>query len=202
MQVVISCHLDTVFKDPFSEVKDGIQTGSCDNVSGVLACAQLIKFPEINIQFTHSEEDGMGGARWVAAHFSPETTFLVVVDCIERAPRWKSINFTVENFSNVDPVHIKRALKSFARHYVLREYGSESEAWLYREKGFSCLEVDIPVTGGLHNLTNRARVGDILAAADAMKAIVDYFSQKSRSEILPPGYNECCLQSGEKEIGV
>jgi len=183
MYVIISCHLDTIFNSPMADVKNGIQTGVCDNLSGVLCCSQLIGLEGIHIEFTNGEETNMEGARWVADRYSPDDTFLIVVDVTEKAPRWKSTQFTVENINGIDLKHIKKALKGFQGKYKVKETGAESEAWLYKKEGFSCLEIDIVVTGGLHNLHNRAQVSDILIASEAVKAITDYVKDKEKKEI-------------------
>ena len=183
MNPIISCHMDNIFKDPMSDIKNGIQTGTCDNLAGILSCAQLINIPEIHIEFTNDEENSMGGAKWVSDHFSVDNTFLIVVDVTEKAPRWKSTQFTVENINGIDLKHIKKALKGFQGKYKIKETGAESEAWLYKREEFSCIEIDIVVTGGLHNLHNRAQVSDILIASEAIKAVVDYVKDKEKKDI-------------------
>ena len=183
MHPIISCHMDNIFKDPMSDIKNGIQTGTCDNLTGILSCAQLIGIPEIHIEFTNDEENSMGGARWVAAHFSSDNTFIIVVDVTEKAPRWKSTQFTVENINGIDLKHIKKSLKKFQGKYKIKEIGAESECWLYKREGFSCVEIDICVNGGLHNLHNRAQVADILIASEAIKSIVEYVKDKEKKDI-------------------
>ena len=183
MHVIISAHLDTIFKDPMSDVKNGIQHGTCDNLSGILAVAQLIKYENIHIEFTNDEESNMGGAKWISDHFSPEENFIIVVDVTDRSSKWKKVSFTVENYNKIEAKFIKSLLKEFSGRYILREWGQESEAWLYKEKGYSCLEIDVPVSGGLHNLHNRARVSDILTASEAIKKLVDGIEAKEREEI-------------------
>jgi putative aminopeptidase FrvX len=166
-----------------ADVKNGIQTGVCDNLSGVLCCSQLIGLDKIHIEFTNGEETNMEGARWVADRYSTDDTFLIVVDVTEKAPRWKSTQFTIENINGIDLKHIKKALKNFQGKYKVKETGAESEAWLYKKEGFSCIEIDIVVTGGLHNLHNRAQVVDILVASEAIKAIVEYVKDKEKKDI-------------------
>jgi len=183
MKVLVSCHYDTVFKEPFGEVLDGILEGACDNIAGVLACARLIDEPDLEIQFTEEEEMHMDGARCVAKENKPEETFIIVVDVTERKRRWKKINFTVENINGIMIKHIKKALKDFNGRYKIVEKGAESEAWLYKEMGFACAEIDVPVTGGLHNLQAKARVEDIIAVGGAIKALKDYVLNKSRAEL-------------------
>ena len=125
----------------------------------------------------------MEGARWVINHYPPEKNFIIVVDVTEKSTRWKTIQFTVENINEVDLKHIRKALKNFQGKYKLKEVGVESEAWLYKKEGFSCVEIDIVVTGGLHNLHNRAQISDILVASDAIRAIVDYVKDKEKKDI-------------------
>ena len=183
MHVIISCHLDSIFVSPMADVKNGTHTGCCDNLSGVLCAAQLIKYPEIHIEYTNGEETNLEGAKWVANHFSPETTFIIVIDVSEKAPRWKNISFTVENINEFDLKHIRKSLKHFQGKYKIKELGAESEAWLYKKEGFSCVEIDIMTVGGLHNLHNHSEVKDILMASEAIKAISDYVKDKEKKDV-------------------
>jgi len=183
MDHIISCHIDSIFVSPMADVKNGVHTGCCDNFSGILCTAQLIKYPEIKIEYTNGEETNMEGARWVANHYSADDCFIIVVDVTEKAPRWKTTQFTVENINGIDLKHIKRALKSFQGKYKIKEIGAESEAWLYKKEGFSCVEIDIVATGGLHNLHNRAQVTDILVASEAIKSMVEYVKDKEKKDI-------------------
>ena len=183
MRIVISAHLDSVFLDPFAAIINDILGGACDNLAGILACAQIIGEEDVNIQFTHDEERHMDGCRYVAKDYSPEDTFMIVVDVTERKKNWKKVNFTVENWHGITDKHVKKALKEFNGHYKLNKNGGESEAWLYRELGFACLEIDIPVSGGLHSLNGKARIEDILIASKAIKVVKDYVKDKERNAI-------------------
>jgi hypothetical protein len=187
MKVIVSCHLDSVFQDPMAMFRDGILTGVCDNLAGILTCAQLINKEGIYVEFTNDEEKNMDGARYVAKLYSADDTFMVIVDGTERGKNWENIYFTVENWFGIQLKHIKRALKPLLGHYRMKERGGESEAWLYKDLGFACLEIDIPVAGGLHNLKNKARLVDILKASEAIGLIFDYVKDKEKS-ILCDGY--------------
>src|SRR5271157_813541 len=121
MHTIISCHLDSVFVSPMADVKNGVHTGCCDNLSGVLCCSQLIRYDNIHIEFTNGEETNLEGAKWVANHYSADNTFIVVVDATEKAPRWKSTQFTVENINGIDLKHLKKSLKSFRGKYKIKE---------------------------------------------------------------------------------
>src|SRR5574340_625759 len=120
MYVIVSCHLDTIFNSPMADVKNGIQTGVCDNLSGVLACAQLVGMSGIHIEFTNGEETNMEGAKWVANRYSPDDKFLTVLTVTEKAPIRKSTQFTDENSNAIDLIHIKRALKVFKGKYKIK----------------------------------------------------------------------------------
>jgi len=63
MNVIISCHFDTIFLDPFAVVKNGTLYGTCDNLAGILATAQLIGKEGMFIEYTNCEESTMGGAQ-------------------------------------------------------------------------------------------------------------------------------------------
>jgi len=181
MNVICSCHFDTIFLDPFSTVKNGTLYGTCDNLAGILATAQLIGKEGMFIEYTNCEESTMGGARNVARDHSADDTFMLVVDVTERGKNWEKLYFTVENYAGIQLKHIKKALHPLNGHYKLIERGTESEAWLYRDLGFACLEIDVPVSGGLHNLKNKARLVDILKASEAIGLIFDYLKDKDRT---------------------
>lgn len=181
MKVIISCHIDSIFKDPMATTKDGYLLGACDNLAGILACAQLIGREGIKIEWTNDEEMHMDGARYVAKENSADDTFMIVVDGTERGRNWDRVHFTVENYFGIQPKHIKKALQPLNGHYRIIERGGESEAWLYRDLGLACLEIDVPVSGGLHNLKNKARLVDILKASEAIGLICDYLGGKDRT---------------------
>lgn len=181
MNVIISAHFDTIFLDPFSTLKNGTLYGTCDNLAGILATAQLIGKEGIFIEYTNCEESTMGGARNVARDHSADDTFMLVVDVTERGKNWDKLYFTVENYAGIQLKHIKKALHPLNGHYKLIERGTESEAWLYRDLGFACLEIDVPVSGGLHNLKNKARLVDILKASEAIGLVCDYLRDKDRT---------------------
>ena len=181
MNVIISCHIDSIFKDPMATCKDGYLFGACDNLAGMIACAQLINKEGMKIEWTNDEEMHMDGARYVAKENSADDVFMIVVDVTERGKNWDKIYFTVENYAGIQLKHIKKALKSMNGHYKILERGAESEAWLYRDLGFACLEIDVPVSGGLHNLKNKARLVDILKASEAIGLVCDYLKDKDRT---------------------
>jgi len=181
MKVLISCHMDTVFRDPYARIQgDGILLGACDNMAGILAVAPLIDEPYF-IEFTEDEEMHMDGARAVAQKYNPQETFIIVIDVTVRGKKWDKINFTVENWSGIQTSDLKKALKGF--NYKLNLDGSESEAWLYKELGFAVAEIDVPVWGGLHSLDGRARVEDIKKTAEAIRALAVYVSDKTREQL-------------------
>lgn len=182
MKIVIFAHFDTVYQDPFGRISGSILTGACDNIAGILAVAQLLE-EDVSIEFTEEEEMHMDGARYVARKNDPVDAFIIVVDVTDRKKTWKKIGFTVENWHGITEKHIKRALKEFNGHYKRTKEGTESEAWLYKELGFACLEIDVPVSGGLHSLDSKARIEDILQASKAIKAIADYVRDKDREEL-------------------
>jgi hypothetical protein len=163
--------------------ENGCLIGACDNLAGILACAQLIGKEGLVVEWTNDEEMHMDGARYVARENSADDTFMLVVDVTERGKNWDKIYFTVENWSGLLPKHFKKALQPLSGHYKMIEKGTESEAWLYKELGFATLEIDIPVTGGLHNLKNKTRLIDIQKAAEAIDLIRTYLLDKTREQI-------------------
>jgi putative aminopeptidase FrvX len=184
VNVIISCHLDSVFTTPFADWQDGVFRGACDNFAGVLAMGYLVhEMPDLHIEFTESEETTMDGARQLARIHKPDETLFIVIDVTDRSRGWKSIHFTIENYHRIQEKHIRQALKSLRNKYKLKPLGTESEAWLYKDKGFPTLEVDVPVMGGLHNLQGVARGEDIWAVSEATKLLAAYFQDKTLREI-------------------
>lgn len=183
INVIVSCHIDTIFRDPFATTRDGYLNGTCDNLAGILACAQLIGREGIFIEWTNDEEGRMDGARYVAKDHSADDTFIIVADVTERKKNWDKIHFTAENWFGIQPKHIKKALQPLSGHYRMTERGLESEAWLYKDLGFATLEIDIPVSGGIHNLKNKARLIDIQKSAEAIDLIRMYLLDKTREQI-------------------
>jgi len=181
MKIVISCHMDTVYRDPFAKVIDGWLVGACDNVASILAVSQIIAKPGLYLELTEDEELHMDGARCVARKHKPEDSFVIIQDVTVRGKGWNKINFTIENWYGIQDKHIRSALKGF--NYRMIKDGSESEAWLYKEMGFACLEIDVPVMGGLHSLDSRARIEDILVVGKALDRLIDYLSDKERSNL-------------------
>ena len=160
----------------------GVLQGACDNIASILAAAQLIGDDDLEIQFTEEEEMHMDGARYLAKDHNPQEDFIIVLDGTDSKKNWK-IHFTVENWYGIKEKHIRKALKSFTGRYKLNRDGTESEAWLYGELGFACLELDVPVCGGMHNLEATAKVTDILQTARAIRAVADYVKTKTREEL-------------------
>ena len=184
MNIIISCHLDSVFTTPFADWQDGVFRGACDNFAGVLAMGYLVhEMPDLHLEFTESEETTMDGARQLARIYKPDETLFIVIDVTEKSRKWKSINFTVENYHRIQEKHIKSALKSLKGKYKLKPVGTESEAWLFRDKGFPTLEVDVPVIGGLHNLQGVARGEDMWAVAEAVKLLAEYLAPRNIREL-------------------
>ena len=182
MRVVISCHFDTVFGPNASmEIFNGVADGATDNIAGLLAVAQLIGEPDLEIQFTEDEEMHMDGARYVAREHSADDTAFQVVDVTDSVKPGKKYSFTVENYAGIQEKHIRKALAGF-RFKIVKE-GTESEAWLYKELGFTVIEVDIPVSGGIHNLHGGARVEDILVVGKSLKALADYIRPMTRAQL-------------------
>jgi len=185
MNIIVSAHLDTVFKDPYARFKDGILKGSCDNISGVLAMALVMhNSPGIHVELTEDEEMYMDGCRQLAKKANQAEDMFIVIDVCDRSKHWsKGINFTVENLHRVQLHHIRTALKPLSKQYKLRPEGEESEAWVYKDLGFACIEVDVPVNGGIHNLDGWTRGEDIWAVSEATRLLAEYFAPKNIREI-------------------
>jgi len=185
MKIVISCHVDTVFSQPYGILRNGIFEGANDNFASILALGRIIDDPIfmdplIELQLTEDEEMYMDGARTIAERNNPKDTLIIVMDVTDVGARY---SFTIENVKEIRKAEIKKALKSFGKRYKIVDEGTESEAWLYAKQGFSVLEVDIPVKGGLHSLSSTSTVENQKAAAEAVLALLVYFKDKDISAI-------------------
>lgn len=185
MKIIISCHCDTCFNQPYGILKDGVFRGANDNFASVLALGRILddplfQDPNIEVQLTEDEEMYMDGAKTIAKRNNPKDTLIMVMDVTENA---RKANFTIENVHEIRMSEIKAALKTFKRSYRMVSNGTESEAWLYAEHGFSVLEVDIPVKGGLHSLDSTSRTEDQKIAAQAILALLYHFKDKDISAI-------------------
>ena len=180
MKIIISSHCDTVFTQPYAILINGTIRGANDNFASLLAIGSVIEqLGDAEVQFTEDEEMYMDGAKSIAKKNNPKDTMIIVMDVTEASPGkgW----FTIENIHELNLIDIKKALKG--HKYKIIENGAESEAWLYAEKGFSVLEIDIPVKGGCHNLQSETRVENIVAVGKALVSLVNYFKDKDISAV-------------------
>jgi hypothetical protein len=186
MKIIISCHCDTVFTQPYCKCRDGVLEGANDNFSSIMAISRTLDDPiwkgtEVELQLTEDEEMYMDGAKAIAKKNNPKDTLIIVMDVTDAKIR--KGNFTVENVHEIKISEIKKALVSFVKRYRIVKNGSESEAWLYAENGFSVLEIDIPVSGGLHSLNSKSKTEDHAVVSKAILALIYYFKDKDISAI-------------------
>jgi hypothetical protein len=137
--------------------------------------------PNIEVAITEDEEMYMDGAQYVAKQNNSKDTLIIVQDVTKKIG--KKINFTIENVHEVKFSEIKKALRDFPKQYRIVQNGTESEAWLYKEKGFSVIELDVPVSGGLHSLDSTSTAVDQSVTAKALLALIYYFKDKEISAI-------------------
>ena len=182
MNIIVSCHIDTVFSQPCISWDGSRLKGALDNFASVFACSLLIDsmLQDIHIEFTEDEELTMDGARSLARKYNNQDTMFIVMDVTSSS---KKHLFTIENCHRIKSIHINRALQTFKGQYKIIQNGSESEAWLYRDLGFAVIEVDIPVFGGVHNLEGTTTWERVQTVATAIKVLVHYFKSKSLVEI-------------------
>ena len=185
MKIIISSHIDTVFKDPYCIYRGGILEGANDNFASIMALGTVLLNPiwlqdNVEIQLTEDEEMYQDGAKNIARKNNPKDTLIVVMDVTEAKPGSGNL-FTVENIHEIKTSEIKRALHKHPFRII--KDGTESEAWLYAEHKFSVLEVCIPVMGGVHNLQSKASIKSIEAVGRAIVALVEYFSAKDIASI-------------------
>ena len=182
MNIIISCHIDTVFSQPFVSWDGSRLKGALDNFASLFACSLLIDQmqQDIHIEFTEDEELTMDGARSLARKHNNQDTLFIVMDVTVSS---KKHLFTIENCHRIKSIHINHALQPLKGQYKIVPNGKESEAWLYRDLGFAVIEVDISVFGGVHNLAGTTTWERVRAAAGAIKLLVDYFKNKSLVEV-------------------
>ncbi len=186
MKIIVSTHCDTVFRDPYCQFKQGILKGACDNFASILTVGRTMddaiwNEPNVELVLTEDEEMYMDGAKCIATRNNPKDTLIIVQDVTKKTG--KKINFTIENVHEVKFSEIKKALKDFTKKYRIIQNGTESEAWLYAEKGFSVIELDVPVSGGLHSLDSISLADDQTVSAKALLALLYYFKDKEISAI-------------------
>ena len=188
MKIVISCHCDTVYTQPYAIFKDGIVEGANDNFASIMAASSVIGDPiwrqiNLELQLTEDEEMYMDGAKNIATKNNTKDTLIIVMDVTEAHPGRNNL-FTIENLHEIKPSEIKKALKGHA-YRILKE-GTQSEAWLYAEKDFSVFEICVPIKGGCHNLQSKAAVESIVAVGKALISLITYFKDKEISAIREP----------------
>jgi hypothetical protein len=176
MKIIVSCHCDTVFTQPYAIFRDGILEGANDNFASMMAIGSVLgELGPAELQLTEDEEMYMDGAKTIAKNNNPKDTLLIVMDVTEASPGRQGL-FTIENVHELKLSEIRAALKG--HKYKIVKDGTESEAWLYAEKDFSVLEIDVPVKGGCHNLNSKATIQSILAVGRALIALIEYFKDK------------------------
>jgi hypothetical protein len=184
MKIIVSCHCDTVFTQPYAIFKDGILEGATDNFASIMAVGSVLgELGLVELQLTEDEEMYMDGAKNIAKNNNPKDTLLIVMDVTEASPGRDGL-FTIENVHELKLSEIRKALKG--HKYKIVKDGTESEAWLYAEKDFSVLEIDVPVKGGCHNFKSKATIQSILAVGRALIALIEYFKDKEISAIREP----------------
>jgi hypothetical protein len=177
----VSCHCDTVFTQPYAILTDGIFEGANDNFASMMAIGSVIgELNAAEVQLTEDEEMYMDGAKTIAKKNNPKDTLIIVMDITEAKPGSSNL-FTIENVHELKISEIRKALKG--HKYRIVKNGTESEAWLYAEHGFSVLEIDIPLKGGCHNLQSQSKVESILAVGKALVALIKYFKDKDISAV-------------------
>lgn len=182
MKVIVSCHIDSVFRQPFLRWRDGILKGALDNLGSVLATGLLLQSmgKEVIIEWTEDEELTMDGARSLAKINDNQSTLFIVMDVTAQA---RGAQFTIENIHRIKLKEIKEALLPLKGKYKVVPNGTESEAWLYKDMGFPVIEVDFPVKGGLHSLDGTAKPEDIKIMAEAVELLVRHFQPKTLTEV-------------------
>lgn len=185
MKIIISCHCDTVFTQPYCIFKGGFLEGANDNFASIMAVGTILTNPiwlkdNVELQLTEDEEMYMDGAKSIAKKNNPKDTLIIVMEVTE-AKAGKNNLFTVENIHEIKVSEIKKALQRHPYRIVME--GTESESWLYAEHGFSVLEVCVPVIGGVHNLQSKSNIKNLEAVGKAIIALIEYFIDKDIASI-------------------
>lgn len=179
----MSLNCDTIYNQPYAIFKNRIFEGATDNFASIMAIGSVIgELGEAELQLTEDEEMYQDGAQAIAKRNNPKDTLIIVMDVTEASPGRQGL-FTIENVHEIRLSEIRKALKG--HKYRIVQDGTESEAWLYAEKDFSVVEIDVPVKGGCHNLKSKASLESILAVGRGIVALVDYFKDKEISAIRP-----------------
>jgi hypothetical protein len=105
MKIIVSCHCDTVFTQPYCIFKGGILEGANDNFSSIIALGTVLTNPiwlkdSVELQLTEDEEMYMDGAKSIAKKNNSKDTLIVVMDITEAKPGKKNL-FTVENIHEI-----------------------------------------------------------------------------------------------------
>lgn len=185
MNIIVSSHIDTVFRCPFLRWKDGVLRGALDNFGSMLATSLLMNSmgSDVVVEWTEDEEITMDGARQLARKHNNKDTLFIVLDVTAQA---KGHQFTIENVHRVKIKEIRKALLPLRNQYRILPLGTESEAWLYKDMGYATIEVDLPVRGGLHSLDGQTDFEKVKTQAQAVEFLVRYFKDKTLAEIEEP----------------
>lgn len=188
MKIIISCHCDTVFSHPFCIFEKGILRGANDNFASILTVGRILddscwEDGNVILHLTEDEEMYQDGAKYIAKRNNPKDTLIIVQDIT--TIRSHKINFTIENVKEVRLTEIRKALKNFTGQYKIVPNGTESEAWLYAEQGFSVIELDIPIFNGEHSLDSITHIKDHVVASNALLTLIRYFKDKDIASIRP-----------------
>lgn len=160
--ILISCHIDSVYGEYFTRLKDGELHGTFDNSA---CCAIIVEAmrdallpPQALISFTGDEEKKSRGAEQTIGYLQTAGIFerlemVVILDLTEE--RYQTCTYTIENY--FVEKESDRSLLSFTRKRELKAYlgamidspvfvknAEPDESWLYREYDLNCFSLCLP----------------------------------------------------------
>ena len=160
--ILVSCHIDSLYSENFASLKDAEPQGTFDNsaCNAVLVEAMMhSRLPEqVLVSFTGDEEHGSKGAVQTIEFLQEEELFdllemVIVLDITEEG--YRQCHHTIENYfvekKNQQSVLKFSKKRKFAKYLkeivaspVTIKDGDADEAWLYDEYDLNCFSFCLP----------------------------------------------------------
>jgi len=160
--MLVSCHIDSLYSENFASLKDAELQGTFDNsvCNAVLVEAMINSLlpAQVLVSFTGDEEHASKGAVQTIELLQKEGVFdslemVIVLDITEEG--YRLCHHTIENYfvekGNTQSIlqfrkkrHLKQYLKTFVDSPVTIKNGDEDEAWLYDEYDLNCFSLCLP----------------------------------------------------------
>jgi hypothetical protein len=184
-QLVVSCHADTGFPSHRLRRLDGSVTGHLDNFVGVHAVMNAyfgggMDAPNLRIELTYGEEQGLLGAQEVVETISPDDV-VVVVD-VTGTPTERDL--VIEKCASpAMRLFVRAALGdlSYELYAGCPDPVSDcDETDVYRERSDNVFFLGIPCSGGDYNAgAVSCREASIAAASKALVLLLAEFNRRN-----------------------